>query len=268
MAPCIGKKIQRFCEHKAIYLSMIRIRGASGFLVIGAQKGGTTALWYNLRRHPDIEMSPNFWSTFESTGEINRKEARFFDFNYRNSALWHKKIFNNCRIQGKATPNYLHSTFCHPRMLDLLPNAKLILLLRNSVARAVSSFNHQKQEGQSWRKYSPGLTFEENFLNEQRRGFDKGLVPMGFYIDLIDNLLRYYPREQLFILISERLRNNPIENYRSLYEYFGVRNVDMSYEEVRRRDYDWEPSAQMCDVPYQLYKPYNERLFEFLGEEV
>ncbi len=117
------------------------------FLIIGVQKGGTTSLWYHLKEHPQIQMSPNFIGK-NSIGKINTKEVHFFDNpkQWGKGISWYKSLFNeNSQLQGEATPDYVSDFNAHERMYKDVPNAKLIVILRNPIDRAYSAYNHQIQ---------------------------------------------------------------------------------------------------------------------------
>ncbi|MCI5147305.1 MAG: sulfotransferase, partial [Candidatus Electrothrix sp. AR3] len=108
-----------------------RLRPLPNFLVIGAQKSGTTSLFHYICQHPQV---------FENKS----KEIHFFDHNYHCGANWYRshfplagKLMRN-RCLGEATPYYL----CHPHapshIFDLLPRVKIIAILRDPVERAIS----------------------------------------------------------------------------------------------------------------------------------
>src|SRR5690349_6371993 len=113
------------------------------FLIIGAQKAGSTSLASYLAAHPCVV--PPRWN-----------EAHFFDLNYERGVDWYRSLFPvgvrarlNSRLRGRrhltgdSTPHYI----VHPRMparaRDLLPAARIIILLRDPVDRAHSHYHHE-----------------------------------------------------------------------------------------------------------------------------
>ncbi|OGT83573.1 MAG: hypothetical protein A3H91_02535 [Gammaproteobacteria bacterium RIFCSPLOWO2_02_FULL_61_13] len=96
------------------------------FLCIGAQKAGTTWLYENLRRHPEIFLP-------------HRKELHYFDWGYSRHINIYAKNFENVsgKIKGDITPAY---AVIAPDRIDIIraimPDAKILMLLRNPVGRA------------------------------------------------------------------------------------------------------------------------------------
>lgn len=117
------------------------------FLIIGAQKAGTSWLAYQLEKHPEIYLP--------------KKEIHYFDkgFNYQKGLSWYEKQFDEVTEQkaiGEKTPEYLwangegwedHQSDVHQKIFQTLPEAKLIVTLRNPVDRAISAINHIIRSG-------------------------------------------------------------------------------------------------------------------------
>lgn len=241
------------------------IRGKLGkgklpdFVIVGAQKCGTTSLDKNLRQHPQIMMP------------FLIKEIHFFNQHWdRNKDVnWYKGHFKNIDgVCGEATPAYIYFSQYHKRIYDTIPDAKLILALRNPVNRAYSQWNHKKYY------YTAHKSFPEIIKQELKKD---NLVPQkddllkrGFYIDQINSLLKYYPREQLHIIISERMRSNMQEEYNRIFDFLGIKRMEnLNFiKNVHSRKYSEPMDKEVENLLYNLYKPYNERLFEFLGYRV
>jgi Sulfotransferase domain len=120
-----------------------RARSLPGFLIIGAQKAGTTALYAYLRWHPAV-LGPSW------------KEVSFFDRHYSRGEAWYRGQFPNAlRLQlverrsgarpivGEASPSYLFHPLAPERVAALLPGARLVALVRNPVERAFSHYQHE-----------------------------------------------------------------------------------------------------------------------------
>ncbi len=110
------------------------------FIILGAQRAGTSSLYYYLSQHPQILPAV-------------RKELHFFDDHYRRGLGWYRSQFptRGARgtITGEATPYYLSHPHAPARIQRLLPQARLIVLLRNPVERAISHYffevSHQRE---------------------------------------------------------------------------------------------------------------------------
>jgi len=228
-------------------------------VIIGAQKSATLALWNNLNKHPDIKMVEG--------GCEGTIEVHFFDNNYRKGKLWYKSHFiKDGRLWGEKSPKYIYKTKCHKRMYETIPNAKLILCLRNPVRRAYSHWNMSVDR--SRKDWSTSL-FHNCTFEEAIEKFD-GVVGRGFYIDQIKSLLKFYPREQVHILIFERLRKNMKKEHNKIWAFLGVKKFySPSFgDKYNTRKYSKSMRKETEKRLYKLYEPYNKRLFDFLGYEI
>jgi hypothetical protein len=104
------------------------------FIIVGTQKGGTSSLYSYLCTHPEV------WPA-------TKKEVHFFDNHFSETEEWYRSHFPSRlklkltgRITGEASPYYLFHPLAPRRMADVAPKAKLIMLLRNPVKRAISHY--------------------------------------------------------------------------------------------------------------------------------
>ena len=182
------------------------------FLIIGSQKSGTTSLYHVLRQHPQIFMP-------------DRKEVNFFflDQEYRRGSQYYQDYFDPAPPQtaalGEASPGYI----CHPdvpaRIHQLLPQAKLILTVRNPIERAYSQYWDNR------RSLSEYLTFAEVVdlaLEPTYHPARLGYFSRGTYIQYIQRYLAFFPPENLLILPFDDLRHSPASFYRRIYQFLGV----------------------------------------------
>ncbi len=237
------------------------------FIIVGVQKGGTTSLWFHLKQHPDIEMSPNLNERFASGG-CNTKEAHFFDYRWSRGPRWYQSIFNaNGKLQGEATPNYLEAAEYHRRMSSTVPHAKM---LRNPTARAYSAFNHARMIQADWDGLDVTKSFEENIAAEIRSGFSRiRILRRGFYRDHMSSLLRYYDRSRVLILISEQFNRDPAAGLNRVCDFLGIgpHRFDI-VPDVHKRAYAEpmnEATRRKLDA---LYRPHNDSLCELLGHAI
>lgn len=169
------------------------------FLIIGAQKAGTTWLRAGLRRHPKVFMPD--------------REVHFFnkDANYERGPRWYARQFRGAGATdrvGEKTPNYLWTnvpdtgsdTPPHTRIASTLPNIRLIALLRDPVDRAISAYNHHLCRG----RFPPHVSMEHIlFGDHQSLGRRHGLLTMGHYDEHLRDYLEVFNRDQLLVLIFE-----------------------------------------------------------------
>jgi len=156
-------------------------------------------------------------------------------------------------------------------MPKVVPNAKLILILRNPVFRAFSAHNHQHKIRQYWDDYSREEDFNKLVSNIEKMDIKKNrnAFSHGFYIDQIENLLKYFPREQLLILVSEEMKKNPQKIYNQIFEFLNIEKVPIKYSEsIHKRKYSQKMTPGTIEKLENFYAPYNERLYNFLGYRI
>lgn len=254
------------------YLGFKKIK-LPDFLIIGTQKGGTTSLFNHLVKHPKIEMSPNFIDG-RFFHYYSQKEVHFFNSNFffKKGIRWYKSIFNNNnKLQGEKTPNYISNFKAHERMFEIVPNAKLILILRNPIDRAFSAYNHQKQQSVCWDKIIDiqKQNFNEIISLNTENLIQTNLIKRGFYVDQIENLYKYFKSEQVLILISEHMKKDPQAIYNKIFEFLGVETMQIEYKpNIHKREYQETMSLESRKKLEEIYKPYNERLFKLLGYRI
>jgi hypothetical protein len=205
------------------------------FLIIGAQKAGTTSLFHYLAQHPDLAMPVD-------------KEIHYYDNNYQKGLNWYKRYFplrSSTRFSGEATPYYLFHPFVAERIAHDMPGVKLIVCLRDPAQRAFSHYQMMKRFGTEW------LTFEEAIQQEPSR-YRQGLrelaldplrrsaphqdfsyVARGKYAGQIRRWLRCFPREQFLFLSSEELAQQPTQALTRVTDFLGIRAfrpTDLSHQ--------------------------------------
>ena len=181
------------------------------FLGIGAQKAGTTWLWENLRRHPEIFLP-------------DKKELHYFDNKFDQSLRYYTHRFEEARgrIKGEITPAY----GILPRdridfIRAIMPRVRLIFLMRDPVERAWSQavMDLVVRRGRAFHEVSESEFLA--FLESERS------VSRGLYCRMLDNWLSLFPSEQLYVGFFEDIRERPREFMSELFAHLGVsRDVD------------------------------------------
>ena len=248
------------------------IRPLPDFLIIGAQKAGTTALYAYLRRHPDI------------TGPA-WKEVSFFDRHWPRGASWYRGNFPNVlRVRGdlvgEASPSYLFHPLVPSLVAELLPEAKLIALVRNPVDRALSHYHHEVALGRESLSFEDALAVE----GERLRGEEERLLAepgyfspawwnhtykaRGRYAEQLERWLEVFPRERLLVLPSEELLAEPEPAHARVLEFLGAapHRLD-SYPRVFERDYESMTADTRAQLAEEFAEP-NRRLYELLGRDL
>lgn len=241
------------------------------FLIVGAQKSGTTYLWKMLNEHLLIEMSPNFCEIKDEMA--NKKEINFFTDGkkFSKGVSWYKSLFNdNGKIQGEANTDYCFRKDIHRKMFQIIPEAKLIMILRNPVDRAYSAFNHMRQDGRGWGKCAPDKSFSENIdIDIESNLTGESIISRGFYAEQIKSLLKYYSPDQLLILIAEQMKENPEKIYRKICQFIGAPFAKINLnKKIHARNYDGPINKIAEEKLREIYSPRDEELYELLGYKI
>jgi hypothetical protein len=247
-----------------------RRRPLPDFLVIGAQKAGTTALYAYLRWHPGI-TGPSW------------KEVSFFDRHWWRGEAWYRGQFPlraGERLVGEASPSYLFHPLAPGRARSLVPDAKLVALLRDPVDRAYSQYQHEVALGREPLSFEDALAAEDDRLageverlTEDPRAFsrawwDHTYAARGRYAEQLERWLAVFPRDQLLVVPTEELGERPAETYASILAFLGAEPYELSdYPRVFDRDYEPMRPETRAALAASFAEP-NRRLEALLGREL
>jgi hypothetical protein len=225
------------------------------FIVAGAQKSGTTALHYFLKKHPQIALP-------------DRQEMHFFDdeeifarvpVDYE---LLHRHFPSHIRstsIAGEVTPSYLYWPRAMERIHAYNPRIKLVIVLRNPIDRAFAHWNMQRFKNREALDFLDALKEERRRIAElppiEARRF--AYVDRGFYSEQLERVFKFFPREQVKIVKFENFRERKQKTLDALFDFLGVKRL----RNVRDKDRNV--------VPYERGMRPDEREFlssVFAGE--
>lgn len=186
------------------------------FLIIGAQKAGTTSLRAFLESIPSrVLMSKtehHFWN----------REGQYNDGFGLDSYLDHFSQAKSGQLKGEKSPSYLGSYEAPARIHKHLPDVKLIAILRNPADRAYSAYWHGRRVG----AIDPNITFSDSIQSyRENHGKPYGdLVTPGFYSQHIARYQEFFPREQLLVLNFDELLNSPVSELSKSVSFLGLDN--------------------------------------------
>ena len=179
------------------------------FFIIGAPKAGTTSLSEYLSEHPQAFVAP-------------QKEVYFFSRFWDNGVDWYRDQFRkagDARAVGEATPTYMYRDDALTRMAELVPEAKLVAILRDPVDRLYSDYWYLLPLGEK-------RTFEEVVRQEMADGTTKlqrvGYLDAGRYVRNLRRVCEYFPRSSLLVLLTDDLRTDPEGTYATLCRHLGI----------------------------------------------
>jgi hypothetical protein len=251
-------------------------RALPSFIIIGTQKGGTTSLFHYLSQHP--QLVPSY-----------RKEVHYFDGGLKpkrdNFALgerWYRSNFplrRQLRADQQAfeaSPLYVFHPLAAKRIHDLLPDAKLILLLREPTERALSHYFHQSRKGRESLPVTEALQGEEarlapvlaehNYKHQNFMHFSYKL--RGHYAEQIRRYQALFPKQSLLILGSEQFFADPHTALKKVFEFVGV-DASFQVPNLQARNVGSNRKSVQADVYQYLrdyFEPHNEELYQLLGE--
>lgn len=260
------------------------------FIIIGAQRSGTTSLYYYLTEHPGIASALI-------------KEVHFFDDHYKEGLNWYRaqfpstlqkyyteRIRNEHFLTGESSPYYLFYPPAPRRIAQVVPDTKLIVLLRNPVDRAYSHHWLVTLEGKETLPFAEAIQREQERLagehekilaDEQYESFNHrhfSYLARGIYVDQLKHWMDYYPREQFLIVKSEDMYKNPAAIFQQTLAFLGMPQQDQEakefkqYREPTRKGYQNEEKPPKMDAEMRKYlidyfRPHNARLYDFLGRD-
>jgi len=248
------------------------VRPLPDFLILGAQKAGTTALYSYLRRHPSI-TGPSW------------KEVSYFDRHYARGEAWYRGNFpNKARTRGKlvgeASPSYLFHPLGPQRVRELVPEARLIALVRDPVDRAHSHYHDEVALGREPLLFESALAAEDERLRGEverlvadpryfsREWWSHAYQARGRYAEQLERWLAVFPQEQLLIVASDDLAAEPAETHARVLDFLGAAHQRLdAYPRVYEREYQPMKPETRERLAAEFDQP-NRRLYELLGREL
>jgi len=248
------------------------------FVVIGAQKCGTTFFYHLLSQHPLVEPAAS-------------KELHFFDKNFDLGVEWYRRCFPAPRwedgrrtITGEATPYYMFHPLASERMAEVIPQARLIMLLRNPVDRAYSHHQQEVRKGGETLNFEEAVEAEETRLrseremlleNEHYASFEHqrlSYLSRGIYVNQLLRWAEFFDREQMLVLKSEDFFEKPQDVLKSVLDFLELPTWKPTPSEMGTRRNESRYERGMDPVLRrrleEYFEPHNKRLYDFLGVDL
>ena len=246
-------------------VSTSRWRKLPDFIIIGTQKGGTTSLFYYLYQHPELSFS-------------HKKEIYFFNLYFEKGLAWYKSHFpfrTDNGITGEATPSYMFHPKAAERVKSILPNVKLIVLLRDPIDRAYSGYAMgQRRKTDTADTFETAIKRELEALRNQNGTDEYSLekhelyyLERGKYYSQLLSWLAHFQREQFLFIKSENFFQNPENELIKVYEYLGISSVlpkDLSKKNAGKYDKISPDTVRQLTT---YFREENEKLEGLIGEE-
>src|ERR1700733_8364768 len=187
------------------------------FVVIGAMKAGTVSLGHYLDEHPNVFLGRG--------GRFNEPNYFIAEQNWPRGRGWYESLFDRAggaAAIGECSPSY---TWAHvyrgvsERMAQVVPEARLVYVVRDPVARMQSMYMHQVSAGRERRRAEVAL-LDDRYLGPSRYGFQ-----LAAFLD-------HFDRSQVLVIASEVLRDRPREALSAVFNHL---NVDPAAVDLERR---------------------------------
>jgi hypothetical protein len=249
------------------------LRGMPSVLIIGAQRSGTTSLFNYLAQHPDVRRPLG-------------KEIHYFDLHHARGVRWYRGRFPFRRrlrdgvITLDASPYYLLHPLAPERAARLLPDVKLVAVLRDPVERAFSHYQHEVRGGRESLAFSDALDREAERLagEEERLRREPGYYSYnhhryaytrrGLYLEQLRRWMQHFPLSHLLVLQSERLFRDPAAVTGAVYDFLGLRPHRLErYAAFYQGNYDRGMPPDLRSRLSAYFEPHNRALYRWLGQE-
>ena len=221
------------------------------FVIVGAQKAGTSAVDNYLRQHPEI-----------ATGKI--KELHFFDNEdlFKAGNVDYKDLHNQINYQpgylvsGECTPIYMYWNPSMKRIREYNPLIKIIVILRNPLTRAYSHWNMNRN------RYGE-ISFLDSVKKESERVKEAlplqhreySYVDRGFYSVQLERIYSLFKKEQVLVLKYEEFNVDPQAVLSKIFDFIGVNKKIFSFknESVNYFEYKNKMEEEAREYLHEIY---------------
>ena len=213
-------KIKHIILKRHVYGWSSPLRVLPELIVIGVVRSGTTSLYHYLSQHPSIIKS-----AYDELG--------YFDSNYELGLNWYKSLFPSILKKNKilkkngkfmtydVTPFYIYNEKAPKRIQKILPNSKLIVILRNPIDRSYSNYFLGNQD----KSFEEVIENEKKILNKINKSnpdeyynfVHTSMLSRGFYAEQLENWYKVFPKNQILIIQSEEFIKNPNKVMNDIY---------------------------------------------------
>jgi hypothetical protein len=244
-------------------------RALPNFIVIGAQKSGTSSMFSYLKQHPQV-LRPIF------------KEPYFFDRHYHRGLRWYGSNFPAQRAVSRlndragrphltfeATATYIFDEQVPGRIARDLKTRKFILLLRNPAERVISAYWHARRMGIESRSLAEVVETDMRRYQTEVAGIkDAGLPPTsrpnflkrGIYHEAVARWQSVFSPDDLLVLQSETLFAEPAKAMTQVFQFLDLPQPErIDFEPQNVGGYK-ERDAEVRKLLQDFYRPHNEKL--------
>jgi hypothetical protein len=252
------------------------------FLLIGTQRGGTRALYHYLCTHPAVLAATT-------------SDTHFFDRKYHRGLAWYRGHFptriersvasslhRHAFVTGEACSSYLFYPHTPRRVAAVLPEVRLIVLLRNPVDRAYSQYYHAVELGLERLSFEEAIRDEEERTAVEREKImrladyysedytQRSYLSRGIYAEQLQAWMGLFAAEQFLILKSEDFYADPASSFKRVAAFLKLPQAqpqlrEQDYMQYSHNTYSSGMDPQLRRRLSEYFEPHNARLYELLG---
>jgi hypothetical protein len=255
-----------------------RARMLPGFLIVGAQRCGTTSMYRTLSQHPAVLKA------------VLHKGVHYFDTGYEHGLGWYQGHFplraraalarratGEVPLTFESSPYYMFHPLAAERISRDLPGVKLLVLVRDPVERAYSAHTHELARGYETEPFERALELEDQRLAGQAErivsepGYQShshqhhGYLTRGHYAEQLERLSDRFGRDRIHVVDSERFFTDPEPVYDGVLDFLGLRQHGYPvFERHNARPRSPMPESLRATLTGH-FAPHDERLANWLG---
>lgn len=238
------------------------IKRMPDYLIIGTQKGGTTSLYSYIIQHPNVARA-------------NEKEVRYFSDFTSKGLNWYRAQFPSLHsgksgiITGEATPDYIENLQIPEMVYKVMPNVKIIALLRNPIDRAYSQYQMAIRNRINM-QFKDLPSFDDMVEREihGKSGFQ--FLRRGVYVDKLKPWFHIFPGNQILIIKSEDFFDNPSNITNRVLDFLNLEALTSSIDYTPANEHKvnypkMDPNTRKKLINFFL--EHNKRLYQFLDRD-
>ena len=244
------------------------------FIIIGVQKCGTTSLYEYMTKHPEIKAAIT-------------KQPHYFDANYEKNLVWYKahfptkikKIFNTKILKkqlltGEASTDYINHPLVPKRIKNIIPNVKIIIILRDPVKRTYSHYQMNKKIGIENQPIMQALKNDLNqFEEREKEVLEKDIfysdyfkrfqyLGRGEYARQIKKWEEFFPKNQILILKLEDLEKDPQKVLNDIFKFLKLNEKKIEkFTKINVGKYE-KMEEGVKKFLEEYFESHNKELFE------
>ena len=260
-----GLRARAATSAEAVGIATSALRVLPSFVIAGGQRCDTNSLYEYLVDHPAVGRA------------MPGQEVHYFDVAFDRGLDWYRGHFptrmwmRTARartgvrpLAGESSPYYMFHPSAMERIASTLPDARIVVLLRNPVDRAISHFHHVRSRGHEPLELSEAIEREPERLEGEAERLVRdpsyhsfrhqhfSYVARGQYADQLDSISGLFPPEHVSVVVSERLFSEPETVHAEVQEFLGL-------PVRKRRHYERHNAGRYTDVSASLRRSLADR---------